>query len=88
MIQIFEGTRREKTAAGVKIGMSTGMTAHHSRGFAVKKAAATSMAHTKHRRIAILSAHERVDSIRMEISPPKSSVYVTAIPFRQWSEKR
>jgi hypothetical protein len=63
--------------------MSTGMTAHHSWGFAVKKAAARSMAATKQRRMAILSAQERVDSIRMEISPPKSSVYITAIPFRQ-----
>lgn len=51
------------------MGMSAGMSAHHSWGFAVRKAAATSMADTTHKRTAILRAHERIGSIRMETSP-------------------
>jgi hypothetical protein len=75
--------RSEKIAAGVKIGMSTGMIAHHSWGLAVRKAAATSMAATKQRRMAILSGYERVDSIRIEFSPLKIAVYFILAPCRQ-----
>jgi len=48
------------------MGMSAGMSAHHSWGFAVRKTAATSMADTTHKRTAILRAHERTGRIRME----------------------
>jgi hypothetical protein len=51
------------------MGMSTGMSAHQSWGFAVRKAAATSMAHTEHSRTAILNAHDRSGRICMEILP-------------------
>jgi hypothetical protein len=53
--------RPVKMATGVKMGMSTGMIAHHSWGLAISKLAATSIAATKHMRIAILIAQERVD---------------------------
>jgi hypothetical protein len=42
------------------------MIAHHTWGFAARKAAATSMAATEHKRIAILSAQERPGRSCME----------------------
>jgi hypothetical protein len=45
------------------MGISAGITAHHSRGLAIRSAAATSIAHSK---IAIRIAAVRVDTICME----------------------
>jgi hypothetical protein len=49
---------REKITAGMKRGMSAGMTAHQIWGFVVRKAAATSMATTEPMRKAILRAQD------------------------------
>jgi len=49
------------------MGMSAGMSAHHSWGFAVRNTAAISMAHTKHKRMAILRAQERSGNMCMRI---------------------
>lgn len=62
------GLRHEKIAAGVKMGMIAGMIAHHSRGFAMRKAAAASMAPTRQMRIAILIAQERSGNTCIQIS--------------------
>jgi hypothetical protein len=57
----------KKITAGVKMGMSPGMSAHHSWGFAVRKTTAMLMAHTKQIRMAILRA--QVGSVCMQIDP-------------------
>jgi hypothetical protein len=72
-VQLLDWTRIGRIATGVKMGMSAGMVAHHSWGFAARKAAATSMAATKHKRIAILSAQERTGRSCMDT--PLSAFY-------------
>ena len=77
-VQLSGCARCEKITAGVKRGISTGMNAHHSRGFPVRKTAATSMAHTKQMRMAILRTHERSGRICIKISPRESTLYFIA----------
>jgi hypothetical protein len=44
-VQLLAGTRREKMAAGVKLGISVGMGARDGVGLAMRKAAAASANH-------------------------------------------
>jgi len=60
-------SENEKMTAGVKSGISAGMTAHHNTGLAMSKAAATSRAATTRIRIAILSPQERIGRISTEV---------------------
>jgi len=65
------------------MGMRIGMSAHHTWGFAMSKLAATSIAATKQRRIAILTAHERVDRSSIRIYPRNSGLYKILTSCRQ-----
>lgn len=71
----LDWSRREKIAAGVKIGMRAGMSAHHTRGFAVTKTAATSMAHTEQIRTAILRAQVGSGNVRTKDSSSKRQAW-------------
>jgi len=62
-------------ATGVKIGMSIGMSAHQSSGFAMNKAAAASIAATTQIRIAILRAHTGTGNIRTKLPPRNVALY-------------
>lgn len=55
--------------------MSIGMSAHQSSGFAMKKAAAASIAPTTQISIAILRAHIGTGSIRMKLPPRNVAPY-------------
>jgi hypothetical protein len=68
-VQLLARTRPDKIATRVKIGMSVGMSAHHSVGLAMKRAAAASAATTREIRMAILRAHVGTGSICTEVSP-------------------
>ena len=65
------------------MGMSIGMSAHHSWGFAMSKLAVTSIAATRQMRMAILSAHERVDRSCIRIYPRNVGLYMILTPCRQ-----
>jgi hypothetical protein len=62
------------------MGMSAGMSAHHSWGFAARREAAMSMAATIHKRTAILRAHKPSGNVCMEISPCKNFARSSAKP--------
>lgn len=66
------------------MGISMGMSAHHTWGFAMSKLAATSIAATKQIRKAILSTHERVDRSCIRIYPRNAGLYMILTPCRQW----
>jgi hypothetical protein len=53
--------------------MSAGISAHHSRGLAARRAAAASRATTKQRRTAIRRAAEGIGSICIKVSPGTAS---------------
>jgi hypothetical protein len=57
VVQLFGGTLRKRIAAGVKIGISVGISKHQTCGLAMNRAAAASMATTTQSRTAILFAH-------------------------------
>jgi hypothetical protein len=72
-VQLLAGTRREKIATGVKIGMSAGVTSHRTAGFAMKKAAAASPATAKEIRMGIFRAHVGTGSNCTPVPPRNAS---------------
>jgi hypothetical protein len=56
------------------MGISAGITAHHSRGFGISSAAAASIAATVQSKIAIRIAAVRVETICTEFSPRHTQI--------------